>query len=362
MQRVVVPALLAFACAACNGHATGDIERTEPPTVHVETAQAIVDDVEVTVQAVGTLQPHRRVEIRSRTEGVVEFVLIEDGEHVEVDTPLVRLDMTKLAAEVRLKEAALAAARARAANARRSFSRARDLSDRGFIPEQELDDRRATSEEATAAVAETEAALVVAQTLLRDADFRAPIAGVAGELAVDPGDYLRNGDHVLTIIDADPVEVEFMVPEEHLARLAVGQDVSVRVPSYPEERFTGKVTYIEPEVLQETRSVRLKATIPNPDERLRPGQFATVRAVLAVHANAVLVPEEAIVPEGAATWVYVVQDGHALRRKVELGQRRLGQAEVTTGLTGTETVVVSGHVRLRDGSAIRTAASAPAEG
>lgn len=362
LRTTTAPAVLVAVCAACNGSATGDIHRTEPPAVYVETAQAVVDDVEVTVQAVGTLQPHHRVEIRSRTEGVVASVLVEDGEVVEVDTPLVRLDMTKLAAEVRLKEATLAAARARAANALASFRRARDLVDRGFIPQQEFDDARAASEEAAAAVAEAEAALAVARALLRDADIHAPISGVAGESAVDPGDYLRNGDFVLTIIDADPIEVEFTVPEEHLARLAVGQDVDVQVPSYSQERFGGKLTYIDPEVSQETHSVRLKATIPNADGRLRPGQFATVRAVLAVHTDAVLVPEEAIVPEGAATWVYVVEDGHAKRRKVELGVRRLGQVEITAGLTGAETVVISGHVRLHEGSAVETVAALPAEG
>jgi membrane fusion protein (multidrug efflux system) len=165
-----------------------------------------------------------------------------------------------------------------------------------------------------------------------------------------------------TIIDPNPVEVEFSVPEEHLAKLALGRPVSASVPSYPDDLFTGTVTYIEPEVLPDTRSVRLKATIANDDRRLRPGQFATVRAVLAVHAGAVLVPEEAVVPQGAATWVYVVESGHALQRKVSLGVRRVGYVEITGGLEGTETIVVNGQLRLHDGAPVHTVAAEATQG
>jgi membrane fusion protein (multidrug efflux system) len=178
---------------------------------------------------------------------------------------------------------------------------------------------------------------------------------------VDPGDYLRNGDHLLTITDADPIEVEFSVPEEHLARVTVGLAVAVHVPSYPDDRFDGTITYLAPEISPETHSIHLKARIPNSEGHLRPGQFATVRTILAVHEAATLVPEEAIVSEGAATCVYVVEGGRAVRRQVDLGVRQRDQVEVTSGLGGGETVVVSGQIRLRDGMAVQTA-TADAQG
>ena len=361
-RALVAAALLAIVLPACSGDATGEARPTEPAPTFVETAPVIVDDVEVAIDAVGTLRPYRRVEVRSRSEGVIAAVMVAEGEAVALGDPLVQLDATKLAAEARLREATLVAARARAVNARSTLQRSTDLLKRGFIPQQEFDDARAGAAAADASVDEAEAALVVARELLRDADVRAPIAGVAGEAAVDPGDYVRNGDPLLTIVDADPVEVEFSVPEEHLAKLAVGRAVSVEVPSYSDERFEGTVTYIDPEVQPDTHAVRLKATIPNADLRLRPGQFAAVRAILEVHRASILVPEEAIVPEGTATWVYVVTDGHAERRKVDLGVRREGQVEVTDGLRAEEVVVVNGHFRLRDGGAVQIAESVPAEG
>jgi len=358
--RLLAGALIAISIGAsgCNENAAGEARPTEAPAVYVETAPVVRGNVEVAVEAVGTLQPNQRVEIRARNEGVVAAVLVTDGQAVEAGTPLVQFDTTKLAAEVRLKEATVTAARARSANTHNAFKRARDLLARGFIPQQEHDDTRARADEAAAAVQEAEAALAVARELLRDADIRAPIAGVASAALVDPGDYLRNGDHILTIIDANPIEVEFSVPEEHLARLAVGNPVQVQVPSYPDERFEGTISYLAPEVSSETHSLHLKARIPNTDDRLRPGQFATVRAILAVHEAATLVPEEAIVSDGAATCVYVVDGGRALRRQVDLGVRQQNQVEVTSGLGGGETVVVSGQIRLRDGMAVQTAASA----
>ena len=353
-------ALLTLALAGCNGSASGEARSSEPetPAVYVETAPVVRGNVEVAVEAVGTLQPNQRVEIRARNEGVVSAVLVGDGEAVVAGAQLIQLDTTKLAAEARLREAALTAAKARSANAGSAFKRARDLLARGFIPQQEHDDARAAADEAAAAVQEAEAALAVARELLRDADIRAPIAGIASAALVDRGDYLRNGDHILTIIDADSVEAEFSVPEEHLAQLAVGSRVSVNVPSYPDERFGGTISYLAPEVSPETHSVHLKARIPNPDGRLRPGQFATVRAILAVHESATLVPEEAIVSEGATTCVYVVDGGRAVRREVALGVRQRDQVEVTRGLTGGETIVTSGQIRLRDGAAVQTVASA----
>jgi membrane fusion protein (multidrug efflux system) len=108
--------------------------------------------------------------------------------------------------------------------------------------------------------------------------------------------------------------------------------------------------------------VRLKARIPNADGRLRPGQFASVRAILEVHRSSTLVPEEAIVPEGAATWVFVVENGRASRRRVDLGIRRGGLVEVTNGLARGETVVVNGQFRLHDGGAVQVAPARAAEG
>jgi membrane fusion protein (multidrug efflux system) len=354
--------IVVFGIGACDRRATGEVGSAEPRPVFVETAPVTTGDVEVAIEAVGTLHPHHRVVVRARVEGVVANVEVSEGEAVALGDPLLELDTTKLAAEVRLREASLAAARARATNARSSFARARDLLKGGFIPQQQFDDAKAAAEASAAEVEEADAALAVALELLREASVRAPLAGVAGEANVDPGDYVRNGDPLVTIVDADPIEVAFSLPEEHLSKLALGRPVSVRVPSYPGAVFEGVLTYIDPEVQPDTHAVRLKARIPNANGRLRPGQFASVRAILEFHRASTLVPEEAIVPEGAATWVFVVENGRASRRRVDLGIRRGGLVEVTSGLGGGETVVVNGQFRLHDGGAVQVAPARAAEG
>jgi membrane fusion protein (multidrug efflux system) len=346
----------------CHPDATGEAAPTEPPPAPVDTAAVTIDDVEIAVEAVGTLLPNRRVEVRSQAEGVVATVVVADGQVVATGDPLVQLDPTKLAAEVRLREATLAAARARNVSARAGFERGHDLVDKGFIPKQEFVELKAMAQAAAAEVDEADAALALARELLSDADVRAPIPGIAGDTAVDPGDYVRNGDPLLTIVDTDPLEVEFQLPEEHLPKLAVGRIVAVRVPGYPGEAFSATVTFIDPEVKPETHAARLKARIPNPDRRLRPGQFASVHVVLEVHERSTLVPEEAVVAEGAISWIYVVENGRASRRQVDLGVRRDGIVEVTAGLSGTETVVVNGQFRLRDGGPVEARPPGPTKG
>jgi membrane fusion protein (multidrug efflux system) len=346
----------------CHPDATGEAAPTEPPSAPVETAAVTIDDVEIAVEAIGTLLPIRRVEVRAQAEGVIAAVAVGDGQVVAAGDPLVQLDSTKLAAEVRLHEATVTAARARNASAGAAYARGRDLAAKGFIPQQEFDELKATAQAATAEVDQADATLALKRELLSEADIRAPIPGIAGDATVDPGDYVRNGDPLLTIVDTDPLEVEFQLPEEHLPKLAVGRIVAVRVPAYPGEIFSGTVTFIDPEVKPETHAARLKARIPNPDRRLRPGQFASVHVILEVHQRSTLVPEEAVVAEGAVSWIYVVESGRASRRRVDLGVRRGGAVEVRTGLSGTETVVVNGQFRLRDGSAVEARPASSAEG
>jgi len=359
--RAIGLLLTAVQLAACGNDATSSAP-AEKPAVFVETAAVSIEDVIVDVDAVGTIHPAQRVEVRAETAAKVVRVLVEDGQEVRAGDQLVQLDTHKLQAEVGVQEATLTASRIRAANARKEHRRARDLFQKGFIPQQEFDAAEAAAKEAAAGVAESEASLALARALLDEADIRAPIDGTAGECQVDPGDFLQMGDLLLTIIDTKPVEVTFTVPEEHLAALHVGRPVSISVSSYPGEEFVGTLTYIDPEVLPETRSMRLKATIPNDDERLRPGQFASVHTPIAFHAQATVLPEEAIVPDGGSTWTYIVEGDRARRREVTLGIRQNGRVEITDGLDGTETVVVSGQMRLTDGAPVETAPARPTEG
>jgi membrane fusion protein (multidrug efflux system) len=175
----------------------------------------------------------------------------------------------------------------------------------------------------------------------------APFDGVLGRRLVDIGAFVAAGEPLVAIVDADPVEIAFAVPERHVAELGTGQEVAVTVASHGTRAFPGRVTFIDPQVDPVNRTVLVKAVLPNREGALRPGQFATVALTLAHHAGAAVVPEEALVPSGDQHYVYVVEDGRAQARAVTVGIRLPGRAEITSGLALGATVVRVGHEKLR---------------
>ena len=133
----------------------------------------------------------------------------------------------------------------------------------------------------------------------------------------------------------------------------------MRVDAFPGEVFRGEIYAIEPAVDEQTRTVLLRARVPNPDTRLKPGMFARVTLVLETRENAVVVPEQALVPMGADRFVYRVADGKAALTRVELGLRRPGEVEIRNGLAAGETIVLDGQLRLRDGTPVIVLADKP---
>jgi membrane fusion protein, multidrug efflux system len=152
--------------------------------------------------------------------------------------------------------------------------------------------------------------------------------------------------------DIDPIKVDFRVPEPSLRDLREGQAIEVTLDAYPGESFSGQVFAINPRVNVEGRSVVLRARLPNPDGRLRPGLFARVELVIERQDNALLVPEQAIMPTEEGNFVFRVVDGMAVRTPVTLGQRRGGRVQVVKGLSQGEVVIVAGQMKVRDGAPV----------
>jgi membrane fusion protein (multidrug efflux system) len=199
---------------------------------------------------------------------------------------------------------------------------------------------------AQAGLALASANLDLAEARLSQTVVTAPFAGLVGQRRVDLGAYVQDGDTIVTLVDVDPLEIEFAVPERHVGRLAPGADITLQVTSHPGTTLTGEVTFIAPEVDPVNRTATVKARLPNPNRVLRPGQFASVELPLERRPRAVVVPEEAIVSDGEQALVYVVQDGVATARPVETGLRIPGHVEIRTGLTAGEHIVRTGHEKL----------------
>jgi membrane fusion protein, multidrug efflux system len=311
-----------------------EVEGPRARPVPVETAVARTGPAATLVRATGTLRSSDSVVVQPEISERVAGVLFEQGQAVRAGTPLVTLETDTLRAELNKAEAALALAR-------ENFRRSESLSRQGATAARALD-------EARAALATAEAEAELARARLADATIAAPFDGVVGLKELSVGRYVQPGDDLVTLERIDPLNLDFRVSERWLTKLRPGDTVAVSVDALPGERFEGRIVAIDPQVDVNGRAVQLRATVANPDRVLRPGLFARVAVELDRRPEAVLVPEAAVVLQEAGPIVYRVEEGRAVATPVATGVRRDGLVEVTEGLDAGATVVVNGHVRLRD--------------
>ncbi|NNM73472.1 efflux RND transporter periplasmic adaptor subunit [Enterovirga aerilata] len=309
-----------------------------PVPVPVEITSVRVEPVSDEVEALGTLMADESVAIAPEIAGRLMKLGFREGDRVKAGQMLVELDTAILTQE--LKQAQVDRGLARD-----TFERANSLVQRGA-------GTRVALEQAEAQLAAAEVRVALAQARLEKATIAAPIDGIVGLRSVSVGTYLTPGQTVVTLTKLDPIKVDFRVPELLLQDVAVGQKIRVRVDAFPDRVFEGAVYAIDPVVDVNGRAIRLRARIPNPDLLLKPGLFARVSIVTDIRESAVVVPESAVVPDGSAKAVYVVEGDKARLVRVRLGKRLPGRAEIAEGLKPGQRIVTTGQMRLRDGSPI----------
>ncbi|RJP17185.1 MAG: efflux RND transporter periplasmic adaptor subunit [Candidatus Abyssobacteria bacterium SURF_5] len=353
----------------------------EPRVTLVDASPVTVQDVQVVVRAVGSLEAIDRVKVAPEIRAIVEQILFVENQQVEQGDLLVKLDTRKLLLGVQQAEEALQTAlaakdlaqatikrtEAEVENRRSTYGRDKELFESGIISESQYiqsksayDSAQAAVEEAKAAFrrAEKEAAAAATRISMAkeneaDAYIRAPLSGVLGERLVSPGDLVEPGTPLVELVVLDPIEIAFSVPEKYRSRLSTGQSVIFEMPSIAGRIFSGATTYISPTTDPATRTVKLKARLPNKENLLQPGQFGTVRLVLEVHEQAIVIPEAAVVPREGETFVYVVNDTEAHLKKVVLGQHLEGMVEVLEGLEREQVVITAGQQKVADGYPVR---------
>lgn len=324
------------ASAAAGGATSGT------PPIQVITAEARERQLDVGLQAIGTAVANEAVDITSKTSNIVTGIRFTDGQQVSAGQVLVELDRGTAAAD-------LAAATAAFEESRSQYNRSREL-----LATQALS--RAQYEQLEATMKANEARVAAAQARLDDTYIRAPFTGRVGLRRVSLGALISPGTLITTLDDTSTIKVDFAVPEVHVGALKAGQKVDARTTAYPGRRFTGSVLSVDSRVDATTRSVTVRAAMPNRDGALKPGMFLTVDLSQDVRP-ALVVPEEALVPEQARQFVYVVEGGVAAKREVTLGRRQPGIVEIAAGLAAGERVVIEGTIKLRDGAAVSEAGS-----
>ena len=300
------------------------------------------------ITAVGSLRSDESITLRPEVAGRISAIQFREGERVAKGAPLVKLDPSVTQAELQQAQANMVLAKAK-------YDRAIDLQGKGFISGQARD-------EAENNLKVGEAALALARAKLAKLSIEAPFSGIIGLRSVSVGDYVKEGADMVNLEAIDPLKVDFRVPEIYLSQIRVGQSLQMTLDAVPGKTYEGKVFAINPLVDAAGRAVVIRAQVRNQDTTLRPGMFARVRLLTHEKQEALVVPEQAIVPQGDEWFVFRVVDGKAQRAKVEIGQRRDGKAEVMKGLRDGDVVVTAGQLKIRDGVPVQVAAvqSAPA--
>ncbi len=313
--------------------------RRGPRVTLVDVASPQMRAIEISIDAVGTSRARQSIEVVGLADGRIAAIEFKAGQKVAKGEVLVRLDTD-------IEEADVAQAAALLKEAELAMQRARTLQTRNA-------GKQSTVDEMVAKLATARAGLDRAQRRLKDRTVRAPFDGVVGIRRVDVGARVDNKSVLTTLDDLAQIDIDFLVPEDRFANVALGQRVAASTAAFPGRTFEGKVSAIDSRIDQVGRAFKVRATIPNPEGTLPAGLFMLVKVVME-RRERLTVPEEAIVPEAGRNVVFVVQDGKAVQREVKVGQRERGIAEVS-GLTAEDAVVVKGFAALRDGAQVRIA-------
>jgi membrane fusion protein (multidrug efflux system) len=336
---------LLFACialAACSRSTAPSAPGNAPAAITVTTATIAPTAWVDVIEAVGTSKAREAVTLTAKITETVRKVNFTDGQRVAAGDVLVELTSGQ-------QVAGLAEAQATARDAERLMTRNQDLVRQGTVSRQVFDTAQATHDSTRARVA-----LLRAQ--LSDRVVTAPFAGVLGLRQVSAGSLVTPGTVITTLDDIDVVNVDFALPERHLAAVASGQVITAHSDAYPGRDFAGKVVSLDSRIDPVTRAFQVRAEVPNADQALRAGMLLNVD-VLRPERNVIAVPEIAIVQVGRDSFVFQVgADDVAKRIPVTLGTRRRGEVEVTEGLDAGARIVIDGTVKLRDGVKVSEAA------
>ncbi len=286
---------------------------------------------------VGTILSNESVSIKPEVTGKIIFIGFTEGEHVELDTILFKLDTDLLDAEYQ-------EVKANYNFAKTQYRRAKNLKKSNVIPEEKYDDDYR-------AYINAQSKLNTLATRLKKHAIKAPFKGIVGARAVSVGDYVAVGQHLVNIEDLAIVKAEFYVPERYLRNINTGQTVRIQVQALA-DNYGGTIYLIDPRIQPATRSALIRAKIPNPEQTLRPGMFCTVKVVLATRANALLVPQEALVSRGEKQFLFINKDARAEIRPVTTGIFSGERVEIISGLEEGEAVIVTGVQKIMPGMSL----------
>jgi multidrug efflux system membrane fusion protein len=340
----------------------------EAPPLVVSVATAVVKPVPIEISTIGTVNVIASVAVKSRIDGEITEVHIQDGQAVKEGDLLFSIDSRSIRTELTQAEANLARDQALLENARRNVARLSKLASKDYVAKQSMDEAATNAQSLEASVRGDEAAVEAARVQLTYTEIRAPMDARAGTVQLPRGNLVRANDSAPLVVlnQIRPIYVAFSVPQSDLPTIRVAQadgplPVGVTVPGDPDPPLQGEVTFIDNAVDESTGTIQLKATFENAEERLWPGQYVTVTLTTGIDATALVVPDQALQRGQDGTHVFVVQEDSTVDlRDVSVARSRQGEAIIIEGLSAGDRVVVEGQLRLTPGARVDPRPHAPA--
>jgi RND family efflux transporter MFP subunit len=306
--------------------------------VPVEVAQVSTGDIAAYFTGSATLEAEEETEVVAKVGGVVKEILVEEGDRVEAGQILAVLDGEKLAAILERERANLLKLES-------NFERARELFDKELMSAQEFQTAKYEYEFQREAFRMTELDL-------HYTEIRTPIRGVVAQRLIKVGNMVLLNQATFRVTGLNPLLAMFHVPERHVTRLEAGQAAALTIDALDGKDFIGRVERISPVVDPATGTIKVTIAVDDASGELKPGMFARIRITYDVHANAVLLPKDALITEDRESAVFVVADSVARRRIVQTGYTNGNHVEITTGLSPGEMVVTTGKGSLKDSSRV----------
>lgn len=309
----------------------------------VITATVAESEFASAIEALGTAKANEAVDITAKVSSRITAIRFSEGQYVRRGDVLVELDTDEARADLAVAEAALGESRSQ-------VNRSRELAATQALSAQQMEQLEAT-------LNANEARAAAARARLDELIIRAPFSGRVGLRNASVGGLVGPNTVITTLDDVSVMKVDFAVPETFISGLRANQEIEARSAAYAGQTFRGRVLSVDSRIDPVSRSVIVRAQIPNRDGKLKPGMFMTVH-LASDKAKTLVLPEQALVPERDKQYVFAVRDGKAVKTEITVGRRRPGEVEVLSGLSAGDQVITEGTQKVRDGMPVRTISAA----
>jgi membrane fusion protein (multidrug efflux system) len=287
--------------------------------------------------------------IAAEVGGRITALFLDEGKPVGAMERVLEIDPERRELELRAARASAAEAQAALVDQKRAADRVSSLFKSNVASQAQLDTAQTQLELARSRTDAAAAQLGQAERARRDAEVKAPFAGLIAQRFVSVGEFVQPGTKLFELVALDPIEVEFRVSEVDSSRVRMGQVVDVRVAPFPDEVFKAEVTLVSPMIDPASRTLRVKGRLANPEGKLRPGLFARADLGVSHREGVLMIPEEAVLQRSDGQVVFRMAGDHVERRVVHTGVYKEGRVEIVSGLEPGDRVVTRGHTALVDG-------------